>query len=728
MSTSLRPSVRQVSSQLQQPAAGSTAAVHFGAAEAHLGSVAQSPAAAAQFADVGRPLAPPQQRVPLQRVPSSSSMMPPVGVLDDAFSGGSSSGSSTCGPAGGSYSCGGGGTGLDSPLQGVPPMPAPVPPPPRRVREFIPESKKDDEYWTKRQKNNEAAKRSREKRRANDSVMLRRIHELVAENKRLKVELDVLRRQLGMLPTTAESQPPQPLAAASAAASGMNAAGQLLAVRTEDRVTLSQQPEAPMASVTCYGVTAATPTSSYLSSGATAAGMAKPAAVERIQRLEETYQLYHHHHHHPTYNAAAPQSAVATYPSVSEPHSTSSGDAGTLSSSPTALYHHSTSSGNLLPSIRNLCGGSARPRQDSDQPPWSMYRSETDADRCSTSCSQRAPPSRPLPPPLPSLMDSSPPIMIFSDVSSSGDDSVDESLYGRHVDTLTLRPHPRVEEPVGGRGTVDEVDSPLNLSTPSRHHQSYSTGVSTRQPYCATDARAVLGRPAAVDLEERVGAPWLPAASTESPARHRHADAGMLGPSRLPAGCVSAPTSRGAPNAAAWLQRSTNGTAAAEEDTLARDQSSRSTSQSSMASVAAWQVGVDPPPGQDAPVGADDAAADQLCVGGSRQVGCGLPLKVRRKLGSNSSSASTARATGDDASRPPSEPDCAALPGAPRQPRSVQQLWSDDYGSATSRPPSSGAQCSSVSPEWFHSATTCTGRLAARSQFDVFDARTDRYK
>ena len=41
----------------------------------------------------------------------------------------------------------------------------------RRMREFIPESKKDNEYWMKRQKNNEAAKRSREKRRANDAVM-----------------------------------------------------------------------------------------------------------------------------------------------------------------------------------------------------------------------------------------------------------------------------------------------------------------------------------------------------------------------------------------------------------------------------------------------------------------------------------------------------------------------------------------------------------------------------
>jgi hypothetical protein len=72
----------------------------------------------------------------------------------------------------------------------------------RRMREFIPESKKDDEYWMKRQKNNEAAKRSREKRRANDAIMARRIHELTTENKRLKLELIAIRRQFGLVPGT----------------------------------------------------------------------------------------------------------------------------------------------------------------------------------------------------------------------------------------------------------------------------------------------------------------------------------------------------------------------------------------------------------------------------------------------------------------------------------------------------------------------------------------------
>lgn len=104
------------------------------------------------------------------------------GSIDIPLHRSSSGGSST----GSGY--GGSGTGLSVPTMT------------RRMREFIPESKKDDEYWLKRQKNNEAAKRSREKRRANDAVMARRIHELSTENKRLKMELSALRRQFGLPP------------------------------------------------------------------------------------------------------------------------------------------------------------------------------------------------------------------------------------------------------------------------------------------------------------------------------------------------------------------------------------------------------------------------------------------------------------------------------------------------------------------------------------------------
>jgi len=49
---------------------------------------------------------------------------------------------------------------------------------------------KDDHYWEKRRKNNEAAKRSREKRRQNDMVVETRLAELAKENNKLKIELD----------------------------------------------------------------------------------------------------------------------------------------------------------------------------------------------------------------------------------------------------------------------------------------------------------------------------------------------------------------------------------------------------------------------------------------------------------------------------------------------------------------------------------------------------------
>lgn len=67
----------------------------------------------------------------------------------------------------------------------------------RRLRTFIPEHRKDTEYWIKRRRNNEAAKRSREKRRFNDIVMSRRIVELTNENERLRMELETIQRAYG---------------------------------------------------------------------------------------------------------------------------------------------------------------------------------------------------------------------------------------------------------------------------------------------------------------------------------------------------------------------------------------------------------------------------------------------------------------------------------------------------------------------------------------------------
>lgn len=69
----------------------------------------------------------------------------------------------------------------------------------RRKREFIPQDKKDDGYWDKRKKNNEAAKRSREKRRMNDMVLESRVLALLEENARLRAELLALKFRFGLV-------------------------------------------------------------------------------------------------------------------------------------------------------------------------------------------------------------------------------------------------------------------------------------------------------------------------------------------------------------------------------------------------------------------------------------------------------------------------------------------------------------------------------------------------
>lgn len=69
----------------------------------------------------------------------------------------------------------------------------------RRKREFTPEEKKDASYWEKRRKNNEAAKRSREKRRANDFMLETRLVALSEENAALRAELLALNLRYGLL-------------------------------------------------------------------------------------------------------------------------------------------------------------------------------------------------------------------------------------------------------------------------------------------------------------------------------------------------------------------------------------------------------------------------------------------------------------------------------------------------------------------------------------------------
>ncbi|XP_076121382.1 nuclear factor, interleukin 3 regulated, member 2 [Alosa pseudoharengus] len=90
----------------------------------------------------------------------------------------------------------------------------------RRKREFISEEKKDASYWEKRRKNNEAAKRSREKRRLNDMVLENRVIALNEENVRLKTELLQLKLRFGLISTASYVEKSQQIGANGAGANG----------------------------------------------------------------------------------------------------------------------------------------------------------------------------------------------------------------------------------------------------------------------------------------------------------------------------------------------------------------------------------------------------------------------------------------------------------------------------------------------------------------------------
>ncbi|NXN62416.1 NFIL3 protein, partial [Rynchops niger] len=86
----------------------------------------------------------------------------------------------------------------------------------RRKREFIPYEKKDAMYWEKRRKNNEAAKRSREKRRLNDLVLENKLIALGEENATLKAELLSLKLKFGLITSAAYAQEIQKLSSSTA--------------------------------------------------------------------------------------------------------------------------------------------------------------------------------------------------------------------------------------------------------------------------------------------------------------------------------------------------------------------------------------------------------------------------------------------------------------------------------------------------------------------------------
>ncbi|KAL2101082.1 hypothetical protein ACEWY4_002843 [Coilia grayii] len=92
----------------------------------------------------------------------------------------------------------------------------------RRKREFISEEKKDASYWEKRRKNNEAAKRSREKRRLNDMVLENRVIALNEENVRLKTELLQLKLRFGLISTASYMEKSQQISSSSMATSNVS--------------------------------------------------------------------------------------------------------------------------------------------------------------------------------------------------------------------------------------------------------------------------------------------------------------------------------------------------------------------------------------------------------------------------------------------------------------------------------------------------------------------------
>ncbi|XP_035469923.2 nuclear factor interleukin-3-regulated protein-like [Scophthalmus maximus] len=90
----------------------------------------------------------------------------------------------------------------------------------RRKREFISDEKKDACYWEKRRKNNEAAKRSREKRRLNDMVLENRVIALNDENVRLRTELLQLKLRFGLISTASYIEKSQQIGGGNNAGNG----------------------------------------------------------------------------------------------------------------------------------------------------------------------------------------------------------------------------------------------------------------------------------------------------------------------------------------------------------------------------------------------------------------------------------------------------------------------------------------------------------------------------
>lgn len=71
--------------------------------------------------------------------------------------------------------------------------------PPLKKRTPVPQEKKDERYWERRKKNNLAAKRSREQRKKKVDDEIRMAREAVAENQKLRQEIELLKSEVSSL-------------------------------------------------------------------------------------------------------------------------------------------------------------------------------------------------------------------------------------------------------------------------------------------------------------------------------------------------------------------------------------------------------------------------------------------------------------------------------------------------------------------------------------------------
>lgn len=81
----------------------------------------------------------------------------------------------------------------------------------RRLRQSY--NKSSDEYHRRRERNNLAVRKSRDKAKQKQKESLHRLQELTAENKRLQMKAELLMKELvvlkGLFPTIGETPPPE---------------------------------------------------------------------------------------------------------------------------------------------------------------------------------------------------------------------------------------------------------------------------------------------------------------------------------------------------------------------------------------------------------------------------------------------------------------------------------------------------------------------------------------